>query len=159
MPVCEMTIIPMQEKYAREIIQWRYDGVYVFYNRKESYLEELLDGNHAACVGLNGELIGYFAFGPTAQIPTVEENVYIEDLLDIGLGIRPDLCGKGMGRAFLEKGMRFAGTSFGKKAFRLSVAAFNERAIKVYEKCGFIRQREVTNAYFQNLFYIMTVRR
>ena len=70
-------------------------------------------------------LVGLFTFARTGQ--TVE----------VGLGMRPDLTGKGQGLAFLQAGLDFARRHYHPKTFRLSVAAFNQRAIRVYERAGF----------------------
>jgi len=148
-------IIPMTENYAKQISNWKYDGEYSFYDQKEEYIEEYLDGSHHACINEDGELIGYFLFGKNAQIPTVENYVYDGDFLDIGLGLAPNLCGKQMGLSFFNSGLDFARKTFGTTHFRLSVAVFNERAIKVYKKAGFTIEQEVTNSYFNNKFIIM----
>jgi len=55
----------------------------------------------------------------------------------IGLGLRPDLTGRGLGLAFVGAGMDFARQSFSPGRFLLSVALFNQRARRVYEKAGF----------------------
>lgn len=117
--------------------------------------EYILDGQEYACLDESGQLIGSFNFGATARIPTLEDGSFDEDKLDIGLGMRPDLCGKGYGTDYVRIGIRLAGEIYGRTDLRLSVAAFNERAIKVYERAGFRKVKEVTNAYFMNRFYIM----
>ena len=60
-----------------------------------------------------------------------------EDVIDIGLGMKPDLTGKGMGRTFFQAGIAFAVEKFKPKTFRLSVATFNKRAITLYKNIGF----------------------
>ncbi|MDF2801291.1 MAG: acetyltransferase [Anaerocolumna sp.] len=59
------------------------------------------------------------------------------EFTDIGLGISPALCGKGLGTDFLSYGMDFARKNLSANRFRLTVASFNVRAGKVYERLGF----------------------
>ena len=150
-----MNMIPMTEEYARSIALWKYEGIYSFYSHNEENIEGYMDGTHFACTDAAGALIGYFCYGEDARIPTIEENAYDHGFLDIGLGLRPDLCGKKVGFSFLLRGVAYAQKIFCTNCFRLSVAAFNERAIKVYTKAGFRVEREVTNSYYGNKFLIM----
>jgi [ribosomal protein S18]-alanine N-acetyltransferase len=65
---------------------------------------------------------------------------YIEergDVLEIGLGLRPELTGQGLGRDFFLAGLDFARRRWGSVRIVLTVAAFNERARRVYERAGF----------------------
>ena len=151
----KVSISAMTTEYALLISRWKYDGVYSFYDHNERNVEGYMDGTHFACTDKDGEIIGYFCFGEDARIPTIEENVYDDGFLDVGLGLRPDLCGKKYGSSFLDKGLEYAQQKYGTKQFRLSVAVFNERAIKVYAKADFYVEREVTNSYFMNKFIIM----
>ncbi len=59
--------------------------------------------------------------------------------VDVGLGLRPDLNGRGLGLGFVLADLEFARRRFAPDGFRLSVAAFNEGAILVYERAGFTR--------------------
>jgi len=151
----DINITKMTDEYAKSISRWKYDDIYSFYNHNENDTSGYLDGTHFACTNEGGELIGYFCYGKEARIPTVEENVYDEEFIDIGLSLRPDLCGKGYGLTFFNSGLDYARDVFNTKSLRLSVATFNERAIKLYTKAGFYIDQEVTNSYYNNKFFIM----
>ena len=58
-------------------------------------------------------------------------------MLEYGLGIRPDLTGRGLGLEFVRAGLEFGRERFRPGRIVLAVAAFNERAIAVYERAGF----------------------
>lgn len=57
--------------------------------------------------------------------------------MDIGLGMKPELTGKGLGKMFFQAGIAFAVKECKPKTFRLSVATFNTRAITLYKHIGF----------------------
>ena len=65
--------------------------------------------------------------------------------MDVGLGLRPDLTGKGLGAEFVVSGLAFARGRFSPHHFTLSVATFSGRAIGVYEQVGFRRGRTYTH--------------
>ena len=130
---------PMDKTCARAIAAWHYEGAYSFYDMDQDAedLAELLDPHswpdhyyavmdaEAALDTAGGELVGFFCF-------EVEQ-----DVVTLGLGLRPDLTGKGVGRAFCEAGLQFARENFKPRAFALDVATFNQRAIALYRKLGF----------------------
>ena len=151
-------IVPMTTAHAVEIAGWTYPGEYAIYSftRDEETLRELLDGSYFTRLSDDGELTGYYCFGASARIPAAEEDAYVADLLDVGLGMRPDLCGKGGGAAFLAEGLDFARTRFGVADFRLTVAAFNLRAIRAYEKAGFLAACKITHRTTGMKFRVMT---
>jgi ribosomal-protein-alanine N-acetyltransferase len=51
--------------------------------------------------------------------------------------MKPDVTGQGKGLDFLLEGLDFAKKKFDPNSFTLSVATFNQRAIKVYKRAGF----------------------
>ena len=127
---------PMNDEEARAVVSWRYEAPYDFYDMANDPegLEELLgpperrEGYYA--VRSDGELVGFFCFGAGGQLPSFD---YADDgSLDIGLGLRPDLTGKGLGLEFLLAGLEFWRRYFAPGSFRLAVATLNERAIQVY---------------------------
>jgi GNAT superfamily N-acetyltransferase len=131
---------PIAASDAEEISRWRYPEPYTTYNGDPASVPGLLDPryNYHAVTVPDGELVGYFCFGADATVPAGRKlGLYDEDALDVGLGMRPDLTGRGLGPDFVRAGLRFARQTFSPPAFRLTVAAFNRRAVKVYEAVGF----------------------
>ncbi len=104
----------------------------------------------------SGQILGHVSYGPDGQIPAAGGCAYPEDALDVGLGLRPDLCGRGLGAAYVAMCLRFGQERYGARRFRLTVAGFNQRAIKVYQRAGFSIARQVTHSIFHNPFFIMT---
>lgn len=138
--------MPMEEADARTIIAWRYEDQYAVYNwEEEDDPAEMLDRRspHYAVKDEHGELVGFFAYGSSAYVwDGGEPHLYSEqNTITIGLGMRPDLTGKGkgLGLAFTLAGLDFAREHFQPDSFRLYVLGFNERAIRVYERAGFER--------------------
>ncbi|MHA4091634.1 GNAT family N-acetyltransferase [Bacillus cereus] len=136
-----MDIHVLTKEEAMEINTWTYEEPYSLYSfsGEKEVIEELLDGTYYGCCDDQGDLIGYFCFGENAQVPGGRDaNLYGgEDLIDIGLGMKPALTGKGMGKEFFQAGIAFATKEFNAKMFRLSVATFNTRAITLYKNIGF----------------------
>jgi [ribosomal protein S18]-alanine N-acetyltransferase len=144
----------MDEVAARAIQAWRYKGAYATYNigsddgaKAAAEMAELLDRRspHYAVRDEQGELVGFFSVGTSALIEESNEpGIYLEDrTIAIGLGMRPDATGKGIGLAFVQACLDFARQEFAPEHFRLYVLTWNERAIRVYERVGFQRVRVV----------------
>lgn len=125
----------MTQEEAEAIAEWRYPEPYSFYDwtADPDDLRELLDpalrGDAYWAVKDEDELVGHFSFKAKGEA------------VEIGLGLRPDLTGRGLGADFLAAGLEFARERFAPERFTLAVATFNERAIKVYERAGFGRDR------------------
>ena len=134
-------IKPLREIDAAKISRWTYKEPYSFYNmgQKKEVIEELLNKSYYVMKNEKDKVVGFFCFGEAAQISEGKKfDAYRDyDIVDIGLGMRPDLTGQGKGIEFLYKGLVFAKKKFSNTKFRLTVATFNQRAIKVYKKAGF----------------------
>jgi ribosomal-protein-alanine N-acetyltransferase len=125
-------LVPMEASAAERIAEWRYDPPYDLYDLDADpgdHAEFLDPSNWADTYAVEdaaGTLVGFFEFTPGETV-------------EIGLGMRPDHTGRGLGRAFVEAGLAFASERYGAGAFELAVASFNERALAVYETLGFER--------------------
>jgi [ribosomal protein S18]-alanine N-acetyltransferase len=124
----------MGDEEAREISRWHYEPPYDFYDSTSDPddLAELLDparreGTYFSAFDAEGALVGFFQFESKGET------------VDVGLGMRPDLTGRGLGLEYLLAGLDFARERFSPGRFTLAVATFNERAIEVYERARFRR--------------------
>jgi len=130
----------MDEINARAILYWRYEAPYDLYNSDSDNVEKdvqvFLDPRNAyyTISDKQGDLVAYCCFGPDAQVRGGEYNAAA---LDVGLGMRPDLTGQGRGLTCVNAVLDFARRTFTPTAFRITVAEFNERALRVWEKAGF----------------------
>ena len=116
-------IKPADDAALAEMGTWKYAPPYEFYdgdaepvNNPERFFFAYDDDGRSA---------GFYYFEPKG------------DVLEYGLGLRPELTGRGLGAEFFRAGLEFGRERYAPKLIRLYVAAFNTRAIKVYERAGF----------------------
>ncbi|WP_409290285.1 GNAT family N-acetyltransferase [Peribacillus sp. SCS-37] len=129
--------------FAEEILQWKYEAPYDLYNSDSSpeALRELLEGGYSIIADDAGELVGFFCSGRAAQVPAGREfGAYEAGCIDIGLGMRPELTGKGKGKEFLSFVISSIQKKYEAMPMRLTVAAFNLRAVRLYENLGFVKR-------------------
>ncbi len=102
---------------------WRYEPPYAFYDSEAEPVKN--PERYFAARDDDGALAGFYYFEQKG------------DVLEYGLGLRPDLTGRGLGLDFFRAGLEFGRERYRPSLVRLYVAAFNQRAIKVYERAGF----------------------
>lgn len=149
---------PMTSEYAQQIVTWKYEGPYAFYNYDRS-AEHILNASQwgnmlFAVLDENAQLVGELTLGfldrdeewvPQADMDTGKLEGCI---LWIGFGLRPDLTGRGLGLSFVNAcadfAVQLAGQRYRYKGeyIGLGVYQFNQRAIKVYERAGFVKFTE-----------------
>lgn len=133
------TFKPIDEASVRAILSWRYESPYDIYDLDSAGEEEIkffLDSQNGyySLTDEQGELVAYCCFGLEGQVPGGD---YGADALDIGLGMRPDLTGQGRGYLFVKAVLDFGRKSFNPTAFRVTIAEFNQRALRVWQRAGF----------------------
>jgi len=127
------SIVKMSQNDAEEIaFHWHYPAPYSFYDLESDpedlndFIHPLSRGEHTYSVYKNGELYAYF-------------DVQIVDQLriELGLGMAPQHTGKGEGKNFLTQILEYLSHHYSYEFITLAVAAFNQRAISVYQRVGF----------------------
>ncbi|UTR10338.1 GNAT family N-acetyltransferase [Evansella sp. LMS18] len=123
----------MTQEQAEDIaFNWHYDGKYSFYDMEADKvdLKEFLNpqqrGNSTFSATETNELVGFFSYSKVT-----------DRTFDIALGMRPDLTGKGNGIKYLKAVIYFIKSEVKPEKITLSVATFNQRAIKLYRNAGF----------------------
>ncbi len=125
----------LTEDMAKEITDWKYSGEYSVYNHpsweiacknkfgitdKTSRAKEFV-----ALLDENNSFIGYMRLRDT------------DECVMIGVGLKPTLCGQGLGQKVMSLLISECKKRYGNKTIRLIVRSFNKRAIKCYERAGF----------------------
>jgi RimJ/RimL family protein N-acetyltransferase len=118
-----LRIEPATQETLDELASWRYPPPYDFY---DGDVDEVTNPErYFGAFDAGGGLVGHYYFEPKPPD------------LDYGLGLRPDLVGRGLGLEFFLAGLEFGRERYRPSRVLLHVAEFNERARKVYERAGF----------------------
>ena len=129
--------------------QWRYEPPYEVYSldhppspaelayllEPTSAYHQILDSTLDESFDLNKRMMGFCSFGEDGQVPGGD---YSLDGLDIGMGMRPDLTGRGHGNIFVDAVCAFALATYKPVMLRVTVAEFNTRAQRVWQQAGFV---------------------
>lgn len=149
---------PVTDADIAAILAWRYPPPYEAYNATEdepegydpaAAMRDTRSPYYAARLVTDGdwerqEPVGFFAFGSSCEVgtePDAPDPAHLrraDGSVTVGLGLRPDLTGSGMGLSFVQSGLAMARVSFQPPAFRLFVYAWNQRAVTVYRRAGFM---------------------
>ena len=124
----------MKEEYARQIIEWKYEGIYSEYSlpsyeeckiKKYGITNEDKKDDYTVYI-LNKEVIFYFYM-----------KLMNDNRIYIGVGLNPKYCDKGLGNYFLTDSIKLLKNKYPESILFLEVRSWNKRAIKAYEKIGF----------------------
>lgn len=138
----------MDRATAVWVASWRYGPPYDVYNADPANVEEdvayFLDPTNCyyKILDATGEVLGFASFGPDGQVPGGD---YRAEALDLGIGLAPELTGRGLGPEIVQAMLAFAREQFGPvPAFRTTIARFNKRSRRVCEKLGFTVRQHFT---------------
>jgi RimJ/RimL family protein N-acetyltransferase len=119
------------EAYAREVEGWQYEPPYDFYDLRSDpadaaeMRDEAKRDHYRAVLADRGRLDAFWYFD------------WHEDVVEVGIGLRPDLTGRGLGESFFQAQLDYACREWRPTRLRLFVTAWNERAIRLYDRLGF----------------------
>lgn len=137
------TIRKRTQEDVAEFITWTYEGVHSFYDNNiqeekiKGFLQSVNTDPMYSVVDGQGELISNCEFFDVGEP--------LEEIMAVGVQMRPDLTGKGNGLAFIQSIIEQGRKLIGYNHLELAVAEFNKRAIHVYEQAGFKRKGDFEN--------------
>ena len=133
-------ISPITNDKALQIITWRYDPPYGVYDLKPEDINGLLNPVYRYHQVLDGEgaLCGYCCYGLDAQVPGGDYSRGEPEVLDVGVGMMPQLTGQGLGAGFVSEILAYAWKIFRPEIFRVTVADFNLRSLTTFQNLGFL---------------------
>jgi [ribosomal protein S18]-alanine N-acetyltransferase len=152
-----LQINPLSRAAALAITGWRYPPPYADYDIADglliaAFLRAQGGKSYYELRDAAGDLVAFCCFGAEAQVPGGD---YQTPALDLGLGVRPDLTGQGQGMYYLTAVLDFARNHYGPQPLRLTVAAFNQRAIRPYARAGFHFTDSFMSAFSAERYLIM----
>ena len=126
-----MKVDEWDDRYGDEVATWHYEPPYDFY--------DLASDPHDAAEMRHRARAGHFraVLGDEERLDAFWYFDWPDDAVEVGIGLRPDLTGRGLGESFLRAQLDYASGEWRPTTFRLFVAAWNERAIRLYERLGF----------------------
>jgi len=117
--------IHSMSKNEQEVVEsWDYPAPYQIYNLTHNDFDSEYE---------------FYSVYDEQQLVGMLKIYYNEGTCVLGLGLRPDLTGKGLGQLFVEAAVQFIKAQKN-QSIQLSVISSNKRAIKVYERCGFVEK-------------------
>jgi ribosomal-protein-alanine N-acetyltransferase len=132
------TFRTIDEADVDTMLAWRYEPPYDRYDPagEDGYRHAIGSPTWFAAVDADdGSLAGFL------ECRVAEREV------EIGLGLRPDLTGRGIGPPFVGALVAFIGERWAPEAVTLDVFPWNERAIRAYERAGFVRGEEYERTF------------
>jgi RimJ/RimL family protein N-acetyltransferase len=134
-PSVTFHVASMEAGHAEEICKWNYTPPYNIYGWMpweqmqalgiEFGDPQLRNEQYVSVLNGQGILCGFAQLFP------------MEHVVRLGIGMHPDLCGKGLGKLFMDAIVQEALIRYPEREIDLEVLTWNQRAIRTYQKCGF----------------------
>jgi [ribosomal protein S18]-alanine N-acetyltransferase len=128
-----LSVRPLQPQDAEAVASWRYQGPWNAYDSQPGDQITAQAGYHAV-VDDEGSLVGFVCIGQEARVPGLPAE---DGITDIGVGMRPDLVGRGLGSAFGAVVLGHVHDLCGDGPLRAVVQSWNERSLRLARRLGF----------------------
>jgi [ribosomal protein S18]-alanine N-acetyltransferase len=165
--VWQLTFVPLTAHHVSQILTWRYPPPYDLYNMGKGtadplelieaidYFSQVQYHFEAVLRQPAAELVAFCSFGSDGQVAGGD---YSAAAVDIGMGVRPNLTGRGLGGMFAGVAIDYAHKMFDSTQLRVTIAEFNRRAQKVWQRHGFVPTQRFYANFGQRPFIIYTLK-
>jgi ribosomal-protein-alanine N-acetyltransferase len=138
-PSLEFKIVAMTYEFAEEIATWQYPDPYKIYSLSSHVIPILMNPStdYYAVVNRDEILVGYCCFGAEARVIGGDYSEAQDSVLDIGIGMRPQSTGQGLGKLFVRAILDYAQKRYRPGRFRVTIAEFNKRSLRTFQSLGF----------------------
>lgn len=149
-----LKIIRLDEELAKEICSWKYEGLYSVYNFC-TWEEAVKKGYGFSKKEVRDR--DFFGFEYKNEFIAYGRLMESDDNIFLGIGLKPEWCGKGHGKHILTEIIKLHGIKYPLKPLQLEVRVLNYRAIQLYIKMGFIiiDRYERQTSFDDAEFYLM----
>lgn len=133
-------ITPLTRESALLILNWRYQAPYDIYDPTPQDLALFQNPvyRYHQVLDQEGRLAGYCCFGEDARVPGGDYTLGEPEVMDVGVGFKPELTGQGLGKGFVGAILDFAEVKFHPRRLRVTVASFNQRSLRTFLGLGFV---------------------
>ncbi len=128
----KFSFAPLTRSDAVELMSWRYPAPYDFYNMADEEPDGFFDpaSPHWSVRDSAGEMVGFIGIGVECTVPGGD---YSQPAIDIGIGLRPERTGRGLGKAIIARFINdIVVPEFHPPLLRATIAAFNQRSLRTF---------------------------
>lgn len=111
-------------------------------------LTEPADGEYRLVASIQGEVVGVLGLHTSPNVPRRAHAA------SIGMAVRDDWQGKGVGNALMRAAVDLADNWLNLRRLELTVFVDNDRAIQLYERHGFITEGTLAGYVFREGEYV-----
>jgi [ribosomal protein S18]-alanine N-acetyltransferase len=129
-----LSMRPLQPQDAEALASWRYQGPWSAYDSQPGDEAISAQAGFHAVVDDAGSLVGFVCIGQEARVLGLAAE---DGITDIGVGMRPDLVGRGLGSAFGAVVLDHVHELCGDGPLRVVVQSWNERSLRLARRLGF----------------------
>jgi ribosomal-protein-alanine N-acetyltransferase len=120
---------------AESVSHWRHSGRWSVYDQHDIDGMTAAVGYRAIVAADDRRLIGFYCVGDEALVPGIDAD---DGVIDIGVGMAPDLVGSGHGNAFLQAVLGDLGDRLQTKPVRAVIQSWNVRSLALARRLGFV---------------------